>query len=92
MLTATGISKAQTVMLDYYIDLPTANVWEADIRPDTFAGYYYVEGDVLVRDQATGKDMQGALTIPNAKLQSNFTITMASTGDPSELILMRLAA
>lgn len=91
-LTATGITKAQTVMLDYYIDLPTANVWEADIRPDTFAGYYYVEADVLVRDQATGKDMQGALTIPNAKLQSNFTITMASTGDPSELILMRLAA
>ena len=91
-LTATGITKAQTVMLDYYIDLPTANVWEADIRPDTFAGYYYVEGDVLVRDCATGKDMQGALTIPNAKLQSNFTITMASTGDPSELILMRLAA
>ena len=91
-LTVTGITKAQTVMLDYYIYLPTANVWEADIRPDTFAGYYYVEADVLVRDQATGKDMQGALTIPNAKLQSNFTITMASTGDPSELILMRLAA
>lgn len=86
----TAISKAMNVMVDYYVDLPGENVYEADITTDEFAGYYYVEASVLVRDQATGKDLPGNLTIPNAKLQSNFTITMASTGDPSEL--MRLAA
>ena len=71
------------VMVDYYVDLPGLNVWEADITPDTFAGYYYVEADTLFRQQATGKDMPANLTFPNAKVQSNFTITMAGTGDPS---------
>ena len=70
-------------MIDYYIDLPGAEVWEADITPDTFAGYYYVEADTLFRQQATGKDMPANLTFPNVKIQSNFTITMAGTGDPS---------
>ena len=87
-----NLTGPKNVMIDYYVDLPGDIVYEADITADEFAGYYYVEGDVLVRRQDNGKDMPGSLTIPNAKLQSNFTITMASTGDPSELILMRLAA
>lgn len=80
---ANAVEKSMNVMVDYYVDLPGENVYEADITTDEFAGYYYVEASVLVRDQATGKDLPGNLTIPNAKLQSNFTITMASTGDPS---------
>lgn len=80
---ATKPAAATNVMIDYYVDLPSETVYEADITTDEFAGYYYVEGDVLVRRQDNGKDMPGNLTIPNAKLQSNFTITMASTGDPS---------
>ena len=76
-------AKGKNVMVDYYIDLPGKSVYEADITPDTFAGYYYVEADTLFRDQASGKDMPANLTLPNVKLQSNFTITMASTGDPS---------
>ena len=71
------------VMVDYYVDLPGNEVWEADITPDTFAGYYYVEADTLFRRQADGKDMPANLTFPNVKVQSNFTITMAGTGDPS---------
>jgi hypothetical protein len=71
------------VMVDYYVDLPGKEVWEADITPDTFAGYYYVEADTLFRRQADGKDMPANLTFPNVKVQSNFTITMAGTGDPS---------
>lgn len=74
---------SKNVMVDYYIDLPGKSVYEADITADTFAGYYYVEADTLFRDQATGKDMPANLTFPNVKIQSNFTITMAGTGDPS---------
>lgn len=73
----------KNVMVDYYIDLPGKSVYEADITADTFAGYYYVEADTLFRDQATGKDLPANLTFPNVKIQSNFTITMAGTGDPS---------
>lgn len=76
-------NKNKNVMVDFYVDLPGAQVWEADITPDTFAGYYYVEADTLFRDQSTGKDMPANLTFPNVKIQSNFTITMAGTGDPS---------
>lgn len=75
--------KNTNVMVDYYVDLPGAEVWEADITADTFAGYYYVEADTLFRRQSDGKDLPANLTFPNVKIQSNFTITMAGTGDPS---------
>lgn len=81
-LTA-ALAASQVVMVDYYVDLPGQSVYEADITPDTFAGSYYVEADTLFRDQITGKDLPANLTLPNVKLQSNFTITMASSGDPS---------
>ena len=82
-LTVAGVSAAANVMVDYYVDLPGTQVYEADITPDTFSGYYYVEADTLFRDQATGKDMPANLTFPNVKIQSNFTMTFAGTGDPS---------
>ena len=71
------------VLVDYYIDLPGEHVWEADITPETFGGNYYVEADTLFRDQHTGKDLPANLTFPNVKLQSNFTMTFAGSGDPS---------
>lgn len=72
-----------TVMVDYYIDLPGAKVYEADITAETFGGNYYVEADTLFRDVKTGKDLPANLTFPNVKIQSNFTMTFAGTGDPS---------
>ena len=76
-------AKSTNAMIDYYIDLPGTSVWEADITAGTFGGSYYVEADTLFREQATGKDLPANLTFPNVKIQSNFTITMAGTGDPS---------
>lgn len=87
VITLTGITPAITestnVMVDYYIDLPGTQVFEADITENTFAGYFYVEADTLFRQQSTGRDLPANLTFPNVKIQSNFTITMAGTGDPS---------
>lgn len=87
VITLTGITPAvtesQNVMVDYYIDLPGTQVYEADITENTFAGYFYVEADTLFRQQSTGRDLPANLTFPNVKIQSNFTITMAGTGDPS---------
>ena len=77
------VEKDVPVMVDYYIDLPGKHVYEADITPDTFGGNYYVEADTLFRDQHTGKDLPANLTFPNVRLQSNFTMTFAGTGDPS---------
>lgn len=73
----------KTVLVDYYVVKSAANVSELQIDAENFAGYYYVEASTLFRDQATGKDMPAEITLPNVKIQSNFTFSMASTGDPS---------
>lgn len=61
------------------------------IDAETFAGYYYIEASTLFRDEATGEDFPAEFIIPRGKIQSNFTFTMANSGDPSES-LMRMAA
>ena len=70
-----------SVIVDYY----TARESEAmqiEITPDKFGGNYYLEASTLFRDQR-GVDMPAEFIIPNCKIQSNFTFTMASSGDPS---------
>lgn len=83
LLDGVSTTKSAAVMVDYYVDLPGKHVYEADITPETFGGNYYVEADTLFRDQYTGKDLPANLTFPNVRLQSNFTMTFAGTGDPS---------
>ena len=83
LLDGQVATKNAAVMVDYYVDLPGKHVYEADITPETFGGNYYVEADTLFRDQYTGKDLPANLTFPNVRLQSNFTMTFAGTGDPS---------
>lgn len=68
-----------------------AGATQINIDANSFAGYYYIEASTLFRDEATGKDFPAEFVIPRGKIQSNFTFTMASTGDPSESI-MRMAA
>lgn len=89
-ISETGATGSVTVMVDCYVLKNEASVQEVQIDAENFAGYYYVEGETYFRKQINGKDMPAYLTIPNVKIQSNFTFTMASSGDPSEL--MRLAA
>lgn len=71
------------VMVDYYVLKKSDTVSELQIDAEHFGGYYYVEADTLFRRQSDGKDLPANLTFPNVKIQSNFTFSMASTGDPS---------
>lgn len=71
------------VFVDYYVVKKAADVTELQIEAGTFAGNYYVEASTLFRRQDNGKDLPAEITIPNAKIQSNFTFNMAATGDPS---------
>ena len=73
----------KVVFVDYYVTKLSAGVSEIQIDAESFAGYYYVEASTLFRDQSTGKDMPAEITLPNVKIQSNFTFSMAATGDPS---------
>lgn len=81
-LTATAAAN-KNVFVDFYISKESANVSELQIDAENFAGNYYVEASTLFRRESDGVDMPAEITLPNVKIQSNFTISMASTGDPS---------
>ena len=70
-----------SVLVDYYVE-QTGNAQQIEITADKFGGNYYLEASTLFRDQ-NGVDMPAEFIIPNCKIQSNFTFTMASSGDPS---------
>lgn len=69
------------VMVDYYVK-KESGAKQIEITPDKFGGNYYLEASTLFRD-TNGVDMPAEFIIPNCKIQSNFTFTMASSGDPS---------
>ena len=84
--TATDLSEVfgkgiDSIMVDYYTE-KTSGSQQIDITPDKFGGNYYLEASTLFRD-TNGVDMPAEFIIPNCKIQSNFTFTMASSGDPS---------
>ena len=80
-LTATE-AKGKNVFVDFYV-VKNSAVTELQIDAENFAGNYYVEASTLFRRESDGKDMPAEITLPNVKIQSNFTFSMASTGDPS---------
>ena len=70
-----------SVIVDYYTE-KEAGTQQIEITADKFGGNYYLEASTLFRD-TNGVDMPAEFIIPNCKIQSNFTFTMASSGDPS---------
>ena len=75
-------TKFDSVIVDYYVKREGDGSMQIEITPDKFGGNYYLEASTLFRDQR-GVDMPAEFIIPNCKIQSNFTFTMASSGDPS---------
>ena len=69
------------VLVDYYTK-KDSGATQIEITPDKFGGNFYLEASTLFRD-TNGVDMPAEFIIPNCKVQSNFTFTMASSGDPS---------
>ena len=76
----TGV-EFDSVLVDYYV-AREKNARQINITPDSFGGNFYLEASTLFRD-TNGVDMPAEFIIPNCKVQSNFTFTMASSGDPS---------
>ena len=69
------------LLLDYYMK-KTSGTTQIDITADSFGENYYLEASTLFRTK-DGVDLPAEFVIPNCKVQSNFTFTMAPTGDPS---------
>lgn len=83
-VTSLGLTDetSYTILLDYYVKM-TSGVQQIEITPDKFAGSYYLEASTLFRRQDNGSDMPAQFVIPNVKIQSAFTFSMAASGDPS---------
>ena len=77
----TNFSNGDVVLVDYYVK-KDSGAFQIDITPDKFGGNFYLEASTLFR-ATNGVDMPAEFIIPNCKIQSNFTFTMASSGDPS---------
>lgn len=76
-----NLNKYDSVLVDFYVERQSG-AQQIEITPDKFGGNFYLEASTLFRDQ-NGVDMPAEFIIPNCKIQSNFTFTMASSGDPS---------
>lgn len=79
-IPTTILGIGSQALVDFYVKQTGGSTME--ITAEKFAGYYYVEANTLFRG-TDGKDYPAQFTIPKAKVQSNFTFTMAPTGDPS---------
>lgn len=80
-LSGDMVKTFDSVIVDYYTEV-SSNAQQIEITADKFGGNYYLEASTLFRD-TNGVDMPAEFIIPNCKIQSNFTFTMASSGDPS---------
>ena len=54
--TLTDITGDVNVLIDYYV-AKSSGVKELTIEVNKFAGYFYIEGETLFRDQVTGADL-----------------------------------
>lgn len=79
---AGTIDVGDIVLVDYYVKR-TGGAQMIEITADKFGGNYYLEASTLFRRESDGVDMPAEFIIPNCKVQSNFTFSMASSGDPS---------
>lgn len=77
----SAFASADHVLVDYYTEKANG-VKQIEIEAGKFSGNFYLEASTLFRD-TNGVDHPAEFIIPNCKVQSNFTFTMASTGDPS---------
>lgn len=76
----SALDETKTYLVDYYVAQPGSNL---TITPGKFAGSFLIEANTLFRRQSDSRDLPAQFTIPNGKIKSDFTFTMASTGDPS---------
>lgn len=78
-----NLKDGDLLMIDYYYESEdTEEVTQINIDAEHFAGNYYLEASTLWRNK-DGVDLPAEFIIPNCKIQSAFTFSMASSGDPS---------
>jgi len=81
----TGTAGTQYVA--YYQFESDSNAEKISFKARNFPKYCRIVGDTLIKNEATGENEPFQMIAHKAKPQSNFTLTMASEGDPTTLEL-----
>ena len=53
------------------------------IEANKFSDAFYIEAETLFRQETDNTDRPAQLVFPKGKISSNFTLSMANSGDPS---------
>ena len=77
-----GDKDGALALVDFYVKR-NSGAYKMSINTESFGGNFYIEADTLFREEGSGVDMPAEFVIPNGKVQSNFTFSMAASGDPS---------
>lgn len=71
----------------YYMTKTAVDASSIRVTTDAFGQSFRVVGDIIVRDEYTKQDFAGQIRIPCAKFEDNFSLNLASDGDPATLNL-----
>jgi len=82
-VTITG-GGAGTQYVAYY-QFESNNAEKISFKAKNFPKYCRIVGDTLIKNEATGVNEPFQMVAHKAKPQANFTLTMASEGDPTTL-------
>ncbi len=74
-----------TQYVAYYQFQSDINAEKISFKAKNFPKYCRIVGDTLIKNEATGENEPFQMIAHKAKPQANFTLTMASEGDPTTL-------
>ena len=83
-VTITG-GTDDTQYVAYYQFQSDGNAEKISFKAKNFPKYCRIVGDTLIKNEATGVNEPFQMIAHKAKPQANFTLTMASEGDPTTL-------
>jgi hypothetical protein len=86
-VTITG-GVAGTEYVAYYQFQSETTAEKISFKSTNFPKYCKVVGDTLIKNEATGVNEPFQMVANKAKAQGNFTLSMASEGDPTTLNIM----
>ena len=76
---------AGTQYVAYYQFQSDSNAEKISFKAKNFPKYCRIVGDTLIKNETTGENEPFQMVAHKAKPQANFTLTMASEGDPTTL-------
>ena len=82
VVTGGATTNNGKLIADYYYTSPATSK-RINIDSNKFPGYYWLEASTLWKRETDGEDLPALFTMPKIKLQNNFKISNASSGDPA---------